>query len=314
MGAVQYNKESKRSKIIMHRIYKTEKIIKNRLDKTRLFVRDGVCNDKYGLISRQLQVIQELKQYIRDNRNKQFRFPDFMVIGTPRAASTWTKKVLAENEKVLFSVDEPRYFSKFFLSDAECYLNRIEPHQNNFLNFNARNLEDVVQGEKNPDYMCLPEKQVYFIKKLMPELKIILLVRDPIDAAWSNLQFEFPRKGLKLLAVEKEDVLKVCRKWKLLWSYHSAIPVWSKYFKDFLIIHYEDISTNPIATAVNMSNFIGAPKDDFQESQFIKRKVNEASQKVEITPFYFDYLMELFRDEYENWESLFGRVPKYQPK
>ena len=44
----------------------------------------------------------------------------------------------------------------------------------------------VITGDISPQYCRLDEEVVGHIKEILPDLKIILLLRDPIDRVWSN--------------------------------------------------------------------------------------------------------------------------------
>jgi hypothetical protein len=246
-----------------------------------------------------------------------------MIVGSPRVASTWSKLVISQNKNVLFSLGEPRYFSKYFLKQVDHYLKRLEPVRHNFRHFRANRVLSVgfanfIQGEKNPDYMMLPELQVKFVRILMPKLKIILLVRDPIDACWSNIKFEFGRpdrkevrQHLDLENVDPVQVKSTCEVWKAFWSYSTSIKHWKKYFEDFLIIQYDDISENPAAEAQKIFDFIGAPPCDLEQESLVSEKVNQARTDVEMPGWCFEMLMTIFAEEYEHWHDLFGRPPKY---
>ncbi len=296
---------------LLHRLNKVENICKEWFDKTPFFVRSVVINEEYGLLKRQLDVVHEMREFVMNNRQSFLRFPNFMVIGTPRSASTWVKTMFDQNKRVTFSIGETRYFSKFFNHNAEYYLSLLKNRRGNFRKFGKKDFETSIQGEKSPDYLSLPEAQVFFIKKLMPDLKIILLVRDPVDAMWSNVQFTFAKSGEELSTADSKRVFRVFDKWKLLWAYSSGIPVWKRHFNDFLIVHYEDINEDSVGQALKIYDFVGAPQESVSDGAAVTKKINEAARKVSISSEYFDYLRELFKDEYENWEKMFGRPPKY---
>ena len=48
--------------------------------------------------------------------------------------------------------------------------------------------EEQKAGEFTPEYALLPEEGVKHLLRLNPEVKIIFLVRDPIDRAWSHMR------------------------------------------------------------------------------------------------------------------------------
>ncbi|MDD3313804.1 sulfotransferase, partial [Pseudodesulfovibrio sp.] len=279
-----------------------------------------VFRSSHELLLRQIRFVQEMKLQLLRRPEIQVKFPDFTVIGTPRAASTWSKKTMANAENVIFSANEPRPFSRAFINDAGGYLKRLEFGANEFLNapdYDSLDIATVIQGEKDPDYLGLPDKQVEFIKMLMPDMKVVLLVRDPIDACWSNIQFELSRKGLNIGSLTEEDsfirtkVMKMAERYDF-WGYADGIRNWERHFGAIHYIFFEDIAEKPEQCARDLLGFLGSPEGSFAEETPFHEKINEKKVNVELPDFLLAKLRDRFIREYENWETLFGRKPKYQ--
>ncbi|MBI1913837.1 MAG: sulfotransferase domain-containing protein [Planctomycetes bacterium] len=107
--------------------------------------------------------------------------PDFLVISPPKTGSTW----LAANFRChpqLFvpSTKECRYFSSFFKwFDLSWYLNHFDPGT------------DRVKGEASPSYALLPVGRIRLIRRLLPQVKLIFLMREPVGRAWSHAKHNY---------------------------------------------------------------------------------------------------------------------------
>jgi len=53
--------------------------------------------------------------------------------------------------------------------------------------------ENLLCGEITPAYSILPEENVAQIARSLPNLKILLLLRNPIERAWSQVRFDWTR-------------------------------------------------------------------------------------------------------------------------
>lgn len=288
----------------------------------RLQAVDSLALEQHALRYRQQHFVRECREYFRANPAAQTRFPDFMVIGTPRAATTWVKKICKHTANVLFCLGEPRYFSKCFFTPATHYLERLDPAraEQNFQNYSRFvDFAGLVQGEKNPDYLCLPEVQIRLVHMLMPKLKPILLVRDPIDACWSHLQFTFapapdraPRAdGVDVTRGTVEAIARVCTKWRPLWSYAASLKHWHAYFHHVHIVFFEDVVNDPDGEARRLFTYIGAVHEHRPSRPSFVDKANQTPTQHRWTDEQFRFLRELFADEYDEWQALFGRRPKY---
>ncbi len=102
--------------------------------------------------------------------------PDFLVIAPPKTGTTW----LAENlrchpELFVARTKEVRYFSSW------CDWLDLNWYLDHFADGVGR-----VKGEASPSYAILPVERIRLIRRLMPDVKLIFLLRDPIARAWSH--------------------------------------------------------------------------------------------------------------------------------
>ncbi len=102
--------------------------------------------------------------------------PGFLVISPPKTGSTWLAANLRCHPQLYVpDIKEVKYFSSFFKTlDLNWYLNNFR--------FGAGRM----CGEASPSYSLLPIERIRLIRLLMPEVKLIFLMRDPIARAWSH--------------------------------------------------------------------------------------------------------------------------------
>jgi hypothetical protein len=102
--------------------------------------------------------------------------PGFLVISPPKTGSTWLAANLRCHPQLFVpDIKEVKYFSSFFKRmDLSWYLD----------NFRAG--AGRLCGEASPSYALLPVDRIRLIRRLMPDVKLIFLMRDPIARAWSH--------------------------------------------------------------------------------------------------------------------------------
>jgi len=107
--------------------------------------------------------------------------PDWMVVAPPKTGTSWVYANL-RNHPDAYAVDvkEVKYFSnRFELEDLRNYVAHF------------RNGVGKVKGEASPSYSLLPCRTIRLIRKLIPDLKLIYLMREPSGRAWSHARHNF---------------------------------------------------------------------------------------------------------------------------
>jgi hypothetical protein len=118
--------------------------------------------------------------------------PDFCLIGAPKAGTTALHAALAAHPQLFMSaVKEPKYFlcnggppSQNGPGDAHSareWVWRLEDYEALF----ADAPEGTVRGESTPLYLADPAAHER-MHALIPDAKLIVILRDPVDRAYSN--------------------------------------------------------------------------------------------------------------------------------
>jgi hypothetical protein len=103
--------------------------------------------------------------------------PDFLGIGAQKAGTTWLHANLKAHPDVFLPLEakEVHFFDKHFLDYG------LEGYSSLF-----RAAAGKVSGELTPAYGILPARRIRFVRAVMPNVKLIFLMRNPIERAWSH--------------------------------------------------------------------------------------------------------------------------------
>jgi len=117
----------------------------------------------------------------------------------------------------------------------------------------------VTAGEVTPNYSVLPPERIAPIADLIPDLKVILLLRNPLERAWSHAQMELVRS--KPGKPSDEDFIEHFElpRSRNLTSYSRILDNWSAaYPEDQLFVGYlEDIHFWPTRFLASVCSFLG---------------------------------------------------------
>jgi hypothetical protein len=189
--------------------------------------------------------------------------PDFLIIGSPRAASTWLRRLLGLHPQLFLLAEEPHYFEDpttpladylaSFAAPAQLFQGRdpgaAEPGRRLF-------------GEKSPRYAAMPEANVALLAALYPKLRLICTVREPVARAWSEIRMS----GLEAQVLD-EDVLSGARRCEALETvirhgrYLENLTRWARHFRpeQILLLDFDQLRDDPAAAAAAAFEHIGAP-------------------------------------------------------
>jgi Sulfotransferase domain len=119
---------------------------------------------------------------------------DFMIIGVQKAGTTALAHFLAQHPKIAISNQKEVHL--FDGDDGQ--LSWSNTQLNQFYHpFFAHAAADQLRGEATPIYCYWPEI-IPALARYNPELKIVVILRDPVERAISHYQMEYARGNEKL--------------------------------------------------------------------------------------------------------------------
>jgi len=191
---------------------------------------------------------------------------DFFIVGAPKAGTTSLYHYLNEHPQVeMSSQKEPDYFSDKAIQSQGMYYgkNRIDTEEKYNELFNTQK-KDVIFGEGSVSYLFFPTV-AQDIKAYNPIAKIIIMIRNPIDRAFSHYLMDY---RLGLVSDSFEDIInKKSRDKNAHLFYQQYIKVGEyatqlkRYFDIFdkeniLLVDYEDFKSDVTGTVNLVYSFL----------------------------------------------------------
>ena len=206
--------------------------------------------------------------------------PTFLGIGSLRCGSTWLYEVLKCHPDIRLSDRKEMNF--FFMRDM--LQHDLDWYQAHFRSENGGEPKPV-RGEISPIYGRLKGWQVNRIAKLLPDLRIILTLRHPIERVWSQALLEFGYlKGKDVREIRAIDFVRQVERARnrLSSNYCRTIQIWSKAFgRDALhAALFDRLQNDPEAYVNDILRHIGAATPWSIPEKFMKTKVHATNSLV----------------------------------
>ena len=198
--------------------------------------------------------------------------PTFLGIGSMRCGSTWLYEVLKCHPDVQMSSAKEMDF--FFMPqmlqyDLDWYAAHFEPPNGE---------PKSIRGEISPRYARLKPWHVRQIAKLLPDLRIVLTVRHPIERVWSQTLFDFGRlQGRDLRKVSLAEFLRQLERprSRLSSDYSRTIQTWSGAFgkKAVFVGLFNELRDDPEGYVNAVLRHIGASTPWTLPAKFVGKKI-----------------------------------------
>lgn len=225
--------------------------------------------------------------------------PDFLGIGAQKAGTTWLHANLSRHPDLfLAEPKEVHYFNKSYHRRLAHYARHFEPGRGK------------VVGEITPAYQLLSPRRIRLIRGICPDLRLIFLMRNPIDRAWSHAMMDLVKtRGRRVEEVPDREFVDHFRSQPSLrrGTYSTAIDRWTTVFGDdrLLIRTYEDISNHPRKLLGDVFDHLGVARD-VDWARFPIGEVVFEGLKHGIPERHFRLLSELYGGEIRVLADRFG--------
>ena len=263
-----------------------------------------------------------LKKRLAPLAHSKGRYPDFIGIGAQKAGTTWLYRNLRAHPQIWMPKKEVHYFdqkindtsfrlsSRLFGGRPEdiawrrqakhwtgvhlrkfslpgllwVYRYYMRPPDDGWYAALFAVDEGKTTGEITPNYSVLEREQIAHVSEIMPEAKIIFLMRNPIERAWSQTVMYFDKKeGRRVEEVREEEFLDFARSESPLHTdYLRTLENWGAFFpeKQIFVGFLEDIHFYPNRLLARLYRFLGV--DPSADYRVIRRKIH--SRDVETMP------------------------------
>ena len=184
------------------------------------------------------------------------------IVGAPKAGTTSLHHYLNEHPDVLMSEEkEPDYFSNKELSDQGLYYGTSQiDNEEKYHNLFKNKKNEQILGEASVSYLFYPEVPQR-IKNYNPDAKIIIMLRNPVDRAFSHYLMDY---RLGLTSESFDDIFKKKSELKfqqyfVLGNYSSQIINYFNVFgkENIHIIWYSNFKKNTPLELEKVFDFLG---------------------------------------------------------
>lgn len=228
--------------------------------------------------------------------------PDFLCIGAQKGGTSWLFTNLAAHPDVFVPPGpehfDLHYFDREFHRSPRYYSRCFEPG------------EGKVKGENTPAYGLLAPDRIRFIRTLMPDLKILFMMRNPVERAWSHALMNLVKeRGRRFEDVGREEFLSHFEmpRVRMRSDYASILDRWKAVYPEdrFHIAYFEQIRTGPRDLLLDVFRFLGLSVELDWETLPFAEHVNRGPG-VPIPEEFRRRLEAIYRDEIEELHRRFG--------
>lgn len=263
--------------------------------------------------------------------------PDFLCIGLQKGGTRWLYDSLSTHPDAwLPPVKELHYFDDAFRfnrarEDLDRRLKRIVGGKSvnlqdlEFLRRAAipQSIDDEqygrlftsttkqVTGEVTPAYSALRRDRIKHIGELFPEVKIILMIRNPIARAWSQLNMDYrkSRADQDWLA-DPDKVRELLGKTRIKRRSHPAATYrrWVEALGEdrMLVLFFDHLKSEPDAVCQKVWSFLDLRATEELIQGAMVEDIKKNTRRLSPTPAVAEVLEETFSDEITQCRELFG--------
>lgn len=218
------------------------------------------------------------------------RFPDFLCIGAQKAGTTWLDANLRRHPGIWMPwIKELQYFNDVHIAAHRGWTARHrfmhgeraaererrragvagpDPHVMERIGAIASGVvsdawygaifahaaSGQVCGEVTPEYSLLPNVGIAHVLQLNPRMKILFLMRDPVERCWSHLRmlgrgqvnFDYLAAAASPDVLARADYQKIIRDWTSAFGEEQVLTAW-----------IEDIAREPEPFLRRLVGFLG---------------------------------------------------------
>lgn len=263
--------------------------------------------------------------------------PDFLIIGGQRCGTSSLYFYLIDHPYIAPAyTKELHFFDANYRKGLRWYRAQFPTTLEKYYTEHVRK-QGFITGEASPSYLFHPLAPAR-ISKVMPDVKLIVLLRNPIDRAYSQHWLNVKANGTEPLsfkeAIEAEPQRIAGEREKILTDEHYAsstyrpfsyltrgiyvdqLKYWMEFYprEQFLILRSEDLYSKSAETVKETLEFLGVPASAIDTNKEYKKykvptktgyKVKDSYPRMD--PELRKYLVDYFRPHNARLGELLGR-------
>ena len=254
-------------------------------------------------------------------------FPDFLIVGPQRTGTTWLFHNLRRHPEIFLPREkELYYFSTLRIADhrrfrfeyLEDYLGAMGDTPKSKLKKTYDSLREsgrlyrpMVRGEATASYATLPSDVIREITLLNPEVKAILMVRDPIERAWSHARKDLTPDGRMPREIDPDVLSRLLAKDKRrgLALYQTLVANWREHLQPghLFVGAFDFIVSEPQRLLSAIHDFLGVATGSRYFGRHLHDRINPAPPG-EIPPAVEGLFRDLLEQEGLDYRELLKQI------
>lgn len=170
--------------------------------------------------------------------------------------------------------------------------------------------EDLVSGDITPAYSTLDERGVRFAARVLdPGCKLFMILRNPIERAWSGLKLTYRASERDISAMDLKGLTKAFDypTHRLRSDYVGTVRRWKELFDDrFETFLYEDLTDDPRSFLVEIQKHLGL--EPYANESSVGQRSNADRGAVGMPPSVREFLEARYVPEIKKLERLIPGV------
>lgn len=203
-----------------------------------------------------------------------FKLPNFLVVGAAKCGTTSLYYYLKQHPDIYLSErKEGRFLSGLkgtFTGPGDSSLNEsIIESLDDYTKLFENVADEKMIGDISPEYLYYYDKTIRNIKQILGDVKIIIILRNPLDRAYSAYQ-HMRRDGRETLTFEEACVhedIRLEKGWEHLWAYtkgsyyFSAVKAYMENFSQVKVLLFDDLKRDALQTVWEICDFLDVDKN-----------------------------------------------------
>lgn len=241
----------------------------------------------------------------KNDANALPNLPNVICIGTQKAGTTWLYEMFKQHPDVEFAITnknkvrkEVHFWDLFYEKGLDWYKSLFTQGR-------------PIRCDITPAYCILGGKKLKHFYQVLPQAKLLMIVRNPIDRAWSLALMNLKHQGLSLNDVDNQWFIDQFNDQGsfLRGDYPSIIKKWQSFYSSdqLLILNYDDLMLKPKDFLLKVCNHFGIDKTPYipKKDVFFKQRVFE-SKALRISKEQHAYLLEKYSSIIDQTGNLLG--------
>lgn len=229
------------------------------------------------------------------------KLPTFLIVGAAKSGTSSLHRYLNQHPDIYMPKNkEPR----FFVSSIIKNLNINDPRYEAFCKTTAFSYENYIElfknvnkekaiGEASTTYLYYYESAIPHIRNFLENVKIMIILRNPIDRAFSSYT-HLSRDRFETLSFEtclKLEKKRIKENWSILnfykdvGFYYKQVKAYKDTFSDVMVRLFDDLKEAPLLLVKDIYEFLGV-KDSFVPDTRVRYNVSGIPSSKMLNDFF----------------------------